>query len=316
MSDAPDEADAVPSFECGPERSVADEGQGALAAVLEGAREAEDVLALGEAAEAEERRAVAAPAEVAAGLLAVSRREALEVDAAVDDLGLAARVRHGQLEPVAKPARDGDDGGRAPNDVSCRSPNARDRADVRDVLSVRGYDERRARRERRRKSRGDEEVRVDDVGMEAPRYAHCVSEEGEVAPTSSGPRVDDRALDLVSSCDELALEVGHEDPEVRVLAGPGTSARRGGSAGALPARDLEDPEAHLVGRSLSPEDVARRRRHAVAAVCSLADVVAARDAHDVAGLRLDRTRQGVRVLPVEVPARDVEQDLRARACRD
>ena len=217
MSDAADDADAVPSLERGAERSVADEGQRALAAVLEGAREAEDVLALREAAEAEERRAVAAPAEVAAGLLAVPRREALEVDAAVDDLGLSAGVGDGQLEAVAKPARDGDDGGRAPNDVSCRSPNARGRADVRDVLSVCGHDERSARRERRRKSRGDEEVRVGDVGMEAPRCAHGVSEEREVAPSSSGPRVDDRALDLVSPCDELALEVGHEDPEVGIL---------------------------------------------------------------------------------------------------
>ena len=53
--------------------------------------------------------------------------------------------------------------------------------------------------------------------MEAPRCAHGVSEEGEVAPSSSGPRVDDRALDFVSPRDELALEVGHEDPEVGIL---------------------------------------------------------------------------------------------------
>ena len=50
----------------------------------------------------------------------------------------------------------------------------------------------------------------------------------------------------------------------------------------------------------------------MAAVRSLAHVVAARDPYDVAGLCLDRAAEGVRVLPVEVPARDVEQHL-ARA---
>ena len=57
---------------------------------------------------------------------------------------------------------------------------------------------------------------------------------------------------------------------------------------ALLARHLEDPEAHLVRRTLAPEDVARRLRDAVAAVRALAHVVATGDAHDVAGLRVHR----------------------------
>src|SRR5687768_13860273 len=66
------------------------------------------------------------------------------------------------------------------------------------------------------------------------------------------------------------------------------------------AGDLQDSEAHLVGRSLAPEDVARlsgpERR-----------VVAARDPHDVAGLRRDGLLEQVGGLPVEAPPRDLEQ---------
>ena len=88
-ADAADEPDPGPSLERAAQRAVADERERALAALLERAREAEDVLALGEPAEAEERRPVAAPAELVARRLGVARREALEVDAAVDHLGLA-----------------------------------------------------------------------------------------------------------------------------------------------------------------------------------------------------------------------------------
>src|SRR5581483_7916818 len=65
--------------------------------------------------------------------------------------------------------------------------------------------------------------------------------------------------------------------------------------------DLQEPEAHLVGRSFAPEDVALR-----AAV-----VETAADADRVACRRVDRPLEVVRVLPVEVPARDVQQRLRA-----
>ena len=105
MVDATDDADPVAPFERASQRAVADEGQRALAALLERAREAEDVLALGEPAEAEERRAVAVQPSVAARSLGVARSEALEVDAAVDHLGLAARIGQSLLELGAQPAR-------------------------------------------------------------------------------------------------------------------------------------------------------------------------------------------------------------------
>ena len=171
------------------------------------------------------------PAELAAGLLGVPRREALEVDAAVDDLGLAARLRDAPLEPLAQPVarrRSTAAARRTTWRVAARTPGID--ADVRDVLPVRGDDERRARRERRREARRDEEVRVDDVGPEAPRGADGVADESEVAPPSSGRAVDDGALDLVPPRDELALEVGDEDSEVRVV-----RAR-------VHLRDEEDPQ--------------------------------------------------------------------------
>src|SRR4051812_23471830 len=67
-------------------------------------------------------------------------------------------------------------------------------------------------------------------------------------------------------------------------------------------RDLQQPEAHLVGRAFAPEDVSLQLRR----------VVAARHPHDVAGVRIDRVLEVVRVLPVKVPVRDVEQRVRVR----
>ena len=104
------------------------------------------------------------------------------------------------------------------------------RADVRDVLAVRGDDERRARRERGGEARRYEEVRVGDIGIEAPRRAGGVSEQPQVPTPPARARVDDRALDLVPACDELVLEVRDEDAEVRI-------ARAG-----VHLRDEEDPQ--------------------------------------------------------------------------
>ena len=58
VADAADDPDPLASLERAAERAVPDEGQRALAAMLERAREAEHVLPLGEPAEAEERGAV------------------------------------------------------------------------------------------------------------------------------------------------------------------------------------------------------------------------------------------------------------------
>ena len=67
----------------------------------------------------------ALPADLGAAPRRVARREALEVDAAVDDLGLPARLRHGCLEPVAEPARHRDDRCGAAHDVPRRCARAR-----------------------------------------------------------------------------------------------------------------------------------------------------------------------------------------------
>src|ERR671930_2771141 len=74
--------------------------------------------------------------------------------------------------------------------------------------------------------------------------------------------------------------------------------------------DLQDPEAHLVARPFTPEHVARSRGDRmtrVASVHPLPEVVEAREAHADAGLRVDRLRERVGVLPAEVPARDVQE---------
>ena len=111
-------------------------------------------------------------------------------------------------------------------------------------------------------ARGDEEVRVGDIGIEPPRRAGGVAEEPKVAPPASGARVDDRTLDLVTALDAARARGSRRRPRGPDRPDPDTSARRGGFAAALPARDLQDPEAHLVGRALAPEDVAGRLRHA------------------------------------------------------
>ena len=175
MADAADDADALAALERLPERPVADERQRPLAAALERAREAEHVLALREAAEAEKRRAVTALAELAARSLRVARREALEVDAAVDHLGLAARVGQRVLELRAQPVGDSDHRGGPPDDVSGRSAHAGLRPDVRDVLAVGRDDEWRARREGGSESGRHEEVRVGDVRIEASRCASGIA---------------------------------------------------------------------------------------------------------------------------------------------
>ncbi len=216
MVDSTDDVNPVSPFERATQRAVADEGQRALAALLERAREAEDVLALGEPAEAEKRRAVPARAQRPACRFGIARSEALEVDAAVDHLGLAAGVGQSLLELGAQPRGDGDHRGCSPDDVPGRAAHAGLRADVRDVLAVRGDDERRARRECSGETCRYEEVRVGDLRIEAPRRASGISEQLQVPTRPARARVDDRALDLVPAGDELVLEVRDEDAEVRV----------------------------------------------------------------------------------------------------
>src|SRR5262249_42276750 len=71
---------------------------------------------------------------------------------------------------------------------------------------------------------------------------------------------------------------------------------------------LEDAEAHLVGRPLAPEDIAWLQALA-ADDRLLADGVVVLAGHSYAATcrRVNRLLQGVEVLPVEVPCRDVQQ---------
>src|SRR5205823_601271 len=73
-------------------------------------------------------------------------------------------------------------------------------------------------------------------------------------------------------------------------------------------RDREHAEAHLVGRALAPEDVARRELlRADDRLVRLRVVEPAAHADRVAGAGGDRLLEVVDVLPMEVPGRDVEE---------
>ena len=96
----------------------------------------------------------------------------------------------------------------------------------------------------------------------------------------------------------------------------GQSPGHRSKSGVRARRDREHREAHLVGRALAPEDVARRElRRADDRLPGLRVVVRAADPHRVAGTDLDRRLQVVDVLPVEVPRRDVQQRLLLRRPR-
>ena len=98
-----------------------------------------------------------------------------------------------------------------------RHPDGCILASVLDVLPMRGDDERRPRRELPEKTCRDEEVRVDDVRPEPACDAQRVEREREVASPSPRATVDDSPLELVPACNELALEVGHEHPEIGIV---------------------------------------------------------------------------------------------------
>ena len=109
MWDAACERDPLPTLERFPQRPVTDERKDTFASPLECACEPGHVLPLREPPEAEEGRAVAAPADLRARFGSVSRGEADEVDSAVDDLCLASCVRDCVLELPAEPLRHGND---------------------------------------------------------------------------------------------------------------------------------------------------------------------------------------------------------------
>ena len=137
MRHAPDDPHSLATLELRAQRAVADEREASLAEPRERVGETDDVLALAERADAEERR------RVQVTLCHLARGEALEVDARVDDVRLAARFGQLRLELAAQVVRDGDHGRRALDDAARERRNSRDRADVANVPPVRGDDERR-----------------------------------------------------------------------------------------------------------------------------------------------------------------------------
>ena len=183
--------DARAAFELRPGRPVADEGQCPLAEPAERVGEADHVLPLDQRADADEGRAWACSA--------VERPEAVEVDAAVHDLGLAARLRHRLLEPRSQPVRNGDHGRRAPNDAPNERPDERILGRIGDVLAVRG-DERRPdgpRGDERTEAGRKEEVCVDDVRPEATSGADGAQREAHVAELAAAAAIEDDPLDRV-----------------------------------------------------------------------------------------------------------------------
>ena len=143
--------------------------------------------------------------------------ETREIDARVDDVHLALRVRDLRLELAAEEVGHRDHRVRAANRRGGGGRHARDGADVADVAAVRGENQVRAdpsRREGRSRARGEEEVRVDDVGMKPARLGERASREASVLGRRAAPVVDHHTGDVVSGALELVRELLYEDAEV------------------------------------------------------------------------------------------------------
>jgi hypothetical protein len=148
-------------------------------------------------------------------------REALEVDARVDHLGLAARGGHLGLELAPEVVGDRDHRRRPPHGEARRRGDAGDLADVAHVAAVGGHDERSALRERGDQACWDEDVRVDHVG---PRRPASGARQLEVSALPACATIDHRAVELVASLGERTLQLLDEDAEVRVVR-PGVHLR-------------------------------------------------------------------------------------------
>src|SRR5439155_20850275 len=119
--DPAEQPDPGAAFELRTQRAVAGEREHSLTDAGERVCETDDVLPLSEGANTEKRGC------------AVRRRperEALEVDAGVDDVGLPARLRDLRLQLDAEVLGDGDDGRGAANDEPRRRGHTRKGADV------------------------------------------------------------------------------------------------------------------------------------------------------------------------------------------
>ena len=89
---------ARPAFESRAQRAISDERERAVTEAAECIGEPDDVLALDQRADTDERRTVV--------LAARERGEALQIDAAIDHLALAARLGHRLLEARSQPVGD------------------------------------------------------------------------------------------------------------------------------------------------------------------------------------------------------------------
>jgi hypothetical protein len=218
---AADRADAIARGELGAQRPVADRDERRVRDPEDGVAQPHDVLALVHPADVDDHLAgqVAEP-EMAAGRLLRTRREAQEVDAAVDDLRLRPRLGQHAVQLVAQPARHGDDGRRAADGGARRDADRRVLGDVAHVAAVRGQHERhpRGRRGGRRDDAGGEEVvRVHDVGTTAQCVTQGVDGQAALLARRAGAVVDDRRQDRVPHRLQALGDLLDEHAVVRIL---------------------------------------------------------------------------------------------------
>ena len=226
--DAAEQSHPCPALEPAAERPVARERERARAEPAERAREPDDVLALDQAADAKEGGALAR------GIAFRPELEALEIDATVDHLDLPARVGDLRFQLASEVVGDGDDGDRTADDPAGGGCDTGNRTDVRHVLPVRRHDERSVRHDGGDQPGRSQEMRVDDVGVEAARAAAGGRSKLCVTPRTAGSPVDHCALDLVSAGGELTLDLRDEGAEVGI------------GRARIHLRDEEDP--HEKGR--------------------------------------------------------------------
>ena len=100
------------------------------------------------------------------------------------------------------------------DDEACGRADPRQPADVAHVAAVRGHDERRATRDCGDETAGNEEVRIDDIGLEPSGCHERVSRELEVLALAATAPIEDRAFDVMSARRELFLERLHEHAEI------------------------------------------------------------------------------------------------------
>ena len=126
------------------------------------------------------------------------------------------------------------------------------------------------RRERGERPGRGEEMRVDDVRLESPGHADGLCAQADVLRPRTAAVVDHGALELVALRDQLALELGDEDAEIRVrgarvhlrdeqdahlldcrLAGGGGAGSGGGPSGWAAPRSAVPPAREVLGERLS-----------------------------------------------------------------